>query len=258
MRSALVLFAVILTATGPLAAQSSPAPPRLEFEAASIKRSASERFVFALPRFQNTTTFTAQNVPVEALIWAAYGVSAFEVVEAPAWIREASTERFDVLARLPPATSRQDQQAMLRNLLADRFALRIRKETRDMPVYLLTRLSERDLGPSLKPVVVDCQKEPKACNGSMGAGGASYRAAQWSLVVQTIAAGLDRRLIDRTGLSGQFDFEFAYRRGLAANADDPSVDLFTAVRQQLGLKLDAGRAPYDVVVVESVSRPTPN
>ena len=68
----------------------------------------------------------------------------------------------------------------------------------------------------------------------------------------------DRRVIDQTGLTGKFDFELAFRRGLSADPNDPQTDIFTAVRQQLGLKLEPGRMPFEVGVIERIERPTPD
>jgi uncharacterized protein (TIGR03435 family) len=147
---------------------------------------------------------------------------------------------------------------MLRNLLEERFALRLRKETRQLPVYLLTRLDERSLGPNLRPAVKDCLPRT-ACEGRSGGGGSTYKGAQWSIVLQSIGQALDGRLVDRTGLSGLFDFELTYSsRGLTVTPGDSGVDIFGAVRQQLGLKLEPSRAPFEVTVIESVSRPTPD
>jgi uncharacterized protein (TIGR03435 family) len=162
------------------------------------------------------------------------------------------------VAKAVPGSSRQDMQAMLRHMLEDRFALRLRRDTREMPVYLLTKLDEQDaLGPNLRRAVKDCTPNPM-CGGQSGLGNASYQGAPWSTVLQSIAASLDRRVIDRTGLSGLFDFELTYGRGLSTSTDDPRPDIFTAVRQQLGLRLEAGRAPFEVGVIDSVSRPTPD
>ena len=80
--------------------------------------------------------------------------------------------------------------------------------------------------------------------------------AQWSVVVQSIEAGFDERLVDQTGLSGVYDFELTYNyQGVSPDAADTGIDIFGAVQQQFGLKLERGRALYEVLVVESVRRP---
>ena len=168
-------------------------------------------------------------------------------------------ERYDVTARFAEGSSAQDQRAMLRNLLEERFALRAHRETRELTVYLLTKLDERGrLGPNLRPAVKDCLPRT-ACEGQMTGGLSKYTGADWSIVSQQIASALGERMVDRTGLSGVFDFELTYTtRGLSVAAGDSVLDVFGAVRQQLGLKLEPGRAPFEVIVIDSVSRPTPD
>ena len=230
------------------------------FEAASVKRNTSGERGYSSPRFEGTT-ITARNVPVEVLISSAYGVPSRDIVDAPTWILMDFNggERYDVAARAADGTSVQDQRAMLRNLLEDRFGLRLRREMRELPVYFLKKLDERgSLGPHLRRAVKDCLPRT-ACEGRMGAGGSSYTGAQWPIVLQSIEAPLDGRLVDRTGLSGIFDFELTYSsRGLTVTAGDSGIDIFGAVRQQLGLKLEPGHAPFEVAVIDSVKRPGPD
>lgn len=256
MRTTTIAAAAILS--GFLAVDASAQQPR--FEVASVKRNGSSD-PSASPQFQGTR-FVASNMPLSSLISAAYGVPSRDLFEAPQWIFYSpftGGERYDVVARMPEGSSPQDQQAMLRNLLEDRFALRLRRETRQLPVYTLTKLDERTLGPNLRPAAKTCDPRPM-CEGRVGGGFASYKGAPWASVVTIIgnAAG-EQRIIDRTGLSGFFDYEITYStRALSATTPDIGVDIFTAVRQQLGLKLEPGRAPFEIVVVESVARPTPD
>lgn len=257
------LIAAAVSLAGLFAAQAvPPVPAKLAFEAASVKANTSGERSLSAPRFQGTT-FTALNVPVEMAISTAYGLPMFsrDLVDMPQWIRLDMTgvNRYDVTARAPDGSSLQDQRAMLRNLLEDRFGLRVRRETRELPVYLLTRLDERGaLGPNLRRATKNCLPRT-ACEGRTNGADSSYRGAHWSIVLQTIGAGLDGRLMDRTGLSGVFDFELTFStRGLSVAPGDSGVDIFGAVRQQFGLKLEPDRAPFEVLVVESVKRPTPN
>jgi uncharacterized protein (TIGR03435 family) len=132
---------------------------------------------------------------------------------------------------------------MLRNMLEGRFSLRLRRETRQLPVYVLTRLEERgSLGPNLRPAAKDCRPQLPMCEGRSGGGRSAYQGAPWPTVLQTIGNALDGRLVDRTGLSGVYDFELTHTQGLAVTSTDSGVDIFGAVRQQLGLKLEPGRA----------------
>ena len=148
---------------------------------------------------------------------------------------------------------------MLRNLLEERFGLRVRREARQLPVYILTKLDERGrLGPNLRTAAKTCAID-RSCEGRIGGGFAAYKGAPWSMVLDSIGTATGERIVDRTGLSGAFDFELTYTaRSLSTTTADSGVDIFAAVRQQLGLKLEAGRAPFEVTVVEAVKRPTPN
>ena len=251
----LLLLLLLHFLSAPLAGQ-----PPLAFEAASVKRNTSGERSFVSPRFQGTTV-TATNVPVEALISSAYGVPSRDLFDAPQWIFLDMTggERFDLNARAADGSSVENQRAMLRTLLEQRFSLRVRRETRELPVYILMKRDERGtLGPNLRPAVKDCQPRT-ACEGRASAGSASYTGAQWPIVLRSIGSAFNERLVDRTGLSGVFDFELTYNaRGLSSAPGDAGVDIFGAVQQQFGLKLERGRAPFEVLVIESVQRPTPD
>jgi uncharacterized protein (TIGR03435 family) len=253
-------MSAVATLVGLLAVDASPQQPR--FEVASIKRNTSGRLSGDGPSFKGTT-FTAINVPVQTLISNAYGVPGRDVMDAPQWIFSqllgGGSERYDVIAKTAEGRSVEDQRAMLRTLLAERFRLRLHRETRELPVYILTKLNEgRPLGPNLRTAVRNCLPRT-ACEGRIGAGRATYIGAEWPNVLQAIAQGLDgARVVDRTGLSGVFDFELHYTPvGLPVTADSGG-DVFTAIRQQLCLKLEPGRAPFEVVVIDSVERPTPD
>jgi uncharacterized protein (TIGR03435 family) len=228
-----------------------------QFEAASVKRNNTLDFVLSTPRVQGET-FTARQVWVELLISYAYSIPIRELVEGPGWVRESSGEYYDVVAKAAPGSLRDDVQAMVRGLLEDRFKLRLRREKREIPVYLLMRLDERGgLGPNLKPAVNECP--PRATCGVSGVGYSRGLAQPWSMLLQSIVNAVrDRRVLDRTGLSGRFDFDLTFRQALSADPGEPGVDIFTAVQQQLGLKLEPAREPFEVGVIEHIERPTPD
>jgi uncharacterized protein (TIGR03435 family) len=250
-----ILLVAALPLSGPALAQA-PTATTPRFEAASVKRNTTADFVLGTPRFQGET-FTARQVAVEMLISNAYGIASKELIDGPRWIFFATgTDRFDVVAKAAPGSSQQDMQAMLRHMLEDRFKLRLRREKREMPVYLLTKMDPGgNLGPNLRPAR-DCA--PK-CEGVAGNGYARGQGADWARVLQNITNFVaDRRVIDQSGLSGKFDFELTFRRVLSPDPNDSGVDIFTAVRQQFGLKLEPGRAPFEVGVIERVERPPPD
>ena len=232
-----------------------------KFEVASIKRNTSGQLGVMGRGFEGTT-FTVLNAPVQRLISDAYGVPGRDLMEAPSWIFSVllggDSERYDVIAKFAEGSSAQNQRAMLQNLLAERFSLRLHRETRELPVYIVTKLNNSGpLGPNLRSAVKNCLPAT-ACEGRIAGGFATYTGSEWSNVLQALSAGLaGERLVDRTGLSGIYDFSLAYTP-VGVTRGDLGVDFFTAVREQLGLRLERGRAPFEVLVIDAISRPTPD
>src|SRR4051812_43830683 len=238
--------------------------------------------------------FTATNVSVFDLIAAAYGGSlpleASQITGLPPW---AKSERFDVEARDDAAAPTEDSEddeaigaafAMVRAMLADRFHLRIRESSRDEQIYALLT-GRNGLRAALKPTRRDCDAIAKAGPFSAPPPGADpamwvpcgVRVRQGEIVsaegtltqlARHLAplADVRRQVIDRTGVAGRFDFTLhwtppqpAQRDGSGAPAAvDAGPSLFTALQEQLGLRLVAARGPVRVIVVEHLERPTPN
>jgi uncharacterized protein (TIGR03435 family) len=199
------------------------------------------------------------------------------IIGGPAWV---DTERFDILATAPNATADETRE-MLRALLRERFGLAVHPESRDLPIYVL-RLVHADgsLGPHLRRSTTDCTGRGSTVVAgrvqcgilvSQGPGSGSVRGGGATVdnFVRLLGDFLDRPVNDSTGLVGAFDLELQFTAersstpgaqvpgGLAtaASPDDvPSV--FTALREQMGLKLDAQRGRADVWVIDAVSRPT--
>jgi uncharacterized protein (TIGR03435 family) len=231
------------------------------FEVASIKPNTSGRLGGTGPRVEGTT-FTAINVPVQGLISNGYDIPGRDI-DGPRWIfsflLNGGNERYDITAKFAAGSSPQDQRAMVRSLLQERFGLRVHRESRQLPVYILSKLNDRgSLGPNLRTAAKNCLPRT-VCEGRTGRGTSTYKGAAWASVLQSIASGLDGgRLVDRTGLSGFFDFELTYPPLGVSTAGDLGVVFFTAVRQELGLQLEPGRAPFETLVVDSIARPTPD
>jgi len=252
----------------------------LKFEVASIKPNT---FVDGPTEMgtQPGGRVTIINVPLRLLIRNAYEIQDSQLVDAPKWIAD---ERFDIVAKAngeiprPVPGNPGPLQAIMRSLLAERFKLAVHRETRDFPVYALQLArSDRRLGPQLRASATDCaalaasgqpQASPdqkprcgvRATGGHMLAGGLPV--AQLATLLSTM---VDRTVVDRTGLPGAFDLELNWtpdrlpQRPDAAppsNPDNPSI--FTALREQLGLKLESAKAPTGVLVIDHVERPTPD
>jgi uncharacterized protein (TIGR03435 family) len=209
--------------------------------------------------------FMTINTSVADLISFAYGVHARQITAGPEWIE---SDKYDVTGQ-PEAQGQPNERqlrALVRSLLADRFKLEIQQGTRELPVYALTvvpggsKLSRNDTNPNgLPSLFLKGLGVLPALNASM---------ADFAGLMQ--AAVLDRPVVDKTGLSGRFDFTLRWTpddsqfRGLGvrvpAPVDDPNAPpgLFTAIQEQLGLRLDSTTAPVEVLVIGRVERPTDN
>ena len=202
------------------------------------------------------------NASLRNLIQTAYNVRPNQL-EAPSWLESA---RFDVIATVPQGATRDQANLMLQNLLVDRFQLKVHRSTRELPVYALVIARN---GSRLKESVGD----PNASAAAKGRGtilaadGAQKRfefdGFTMAMFADVLAREVGRPVIDRTGLAGKYDvrLEFAPQRGAAAGLPDSqsTVELFTALTEQLGLKLESGEGPVDLLVVDSASRePTDN
>ncbi len=217
------------------------------------------------------TRFTTTGSVVEMLT-VAYQLQNFRVVGGDAWTR---SQRFDVNASIAGPRRPNDFRFMLRNLLNDRFALRVHREQRPTDVFVLTPASaDGTLGPHMTRMVRTCasnaQKPEDRCSGSEAIG--TYRSTGWRWEDQAFVNFLERAtgrpVIDRTGLSGQFDLSLQFNPGvsrlpegrtditLAELEERPTI--FTAVREQFGLKLESATEPVDVLVIDAVERPTPD
>lgn len=252
--------------------QQPSAQPR--FEVASIKENKTNDGVVAIQTQKGR--YTARGFTLAALIRNAYRVQEFQIVGGPDWL---NTERFDVEATYaddaaaPVERSRVD--LMLRALLAERFKLAVHNETRERPVYALTLArADKRLGPQLQKSTTDCAnaKGPDACGSSVGPGFIRSRGRTMAQFAESLAqltitgSSLNRLIVDRTGLEGPYDVTLRFTPenippvaipGLPP-VDPNGPSIFTALQEQLGLKLDASKGRVDVLVVDSAAPPTPN
>jgi uncharacterized protein (TIGR03435 family) len=199
------------------------------------------------------------------LIAYAYELQDHQLSGGENWVR---ADRYDVAARAGREVSQTEIRAMVKTLLADRFMLRVRSETREMPVFEL-RLARSDgrVGPNLH----DCSSEkiPETpfrapTNGSVAVSDCVNGLA---FLATLTARRLQATVVDKTGLTGQWWFNIYYgSEPLALPGVDPSKEKVNpdlpsfegALREQLGLRLERTRGPVPVVVIESVERPTPD
>ena len=190
---------------------------------------------------------------------------------APAWI---TTDRWDIEAKAAGEPSPQQMRAMLRNLLIDRFKLVTRRDVRTMSAYaLVLARNDRQLGPQLRRSTLDCEAQVAAsrvpgttpgtvqqCGGRSGRGTIATFGVPLSDFAKSLSPAAGRYVFDATGLTDRFDANLKWtpdpEPGAAAPPD--GVSLFTAIQEQLGLRLDPRQAPVDVFVIESAEQPTEN
>jgi uncharacterized protein (TIGR03435 family) len=232
------------------AGQKEPA-----FEVTSVKANTSGTLPVGAGRFSNGEFRTA-NIPLRLLMRQAFQrMQNDDLVGGPSWL---DTDRWDIAAKADSPSA--DMLPMIRTLLADRFKLITHHETRDRPIYALV-IARRDgqLGPSLRPSAGPSDFRDVA-------GAFTAHAVPIKTLADVLALPAQRTVIDRTGLTGTYDVDlhwaplFAGRAAVGADVPPPSdaPSLFTAVQEQLGLKLEPTKAPVDVLVIDHVERPMPN
>jgi uncharacterized protein (TIGR03435 family) len=271
----------------PLQNVEPAAPPA--FEVASIRRNVEG----GVPRMRvEAGRFVASNISLRELILDAYRMQSFQVVGGPEWWQVApgpnraapASQRpgevtFDIIANIPPNTPATQVPLMLKTLLADRFRLAVHTEMREMPVYLLTYArDDKRLGPQLTRSTQQCQAEVdggplRAPVTRVGDDGRPLCGMMMSprlirgggltltFLTNALTGYVRRPVVDRTGLEGPFDFHLTYAPAARGGGPAPSDDqpsIFTAVQEQLGLKLEPATAPVEVLVVDSVSMPGEN
>jgi len=258
---------------------ASAQTPRPSFEAASVKvnRAGGPLTRIASP----TGRFSAVNVTLRMLIRNAYQLQDFRMIGGPGWM---DTDRFDVEATAGASVPFDQIRAMTRTLLEDRFRLKTHTETRELPIYVLS-VARRDakLGDQIKPSGAAClPMTPPAgappppppppgpapngapqCPSMLAPGNISGRKITIARLATTLALFLNRAIVDKTNLSGVYDLDLRWLPDQAppidvrnAPTDATAPPLFTAMQDQLGLKLEPSRGPVEVLVIDGAEKPT--
>ena len=243
-----------------LSAQQGPptggADETASFEVVSVKPNTSG-ISNALPPLRANGSYSASNVAVKSIIANAYDVRIFQIEGGPAWL---TSERFDIIARGREGTPDRLRPAMLRTLLAERFKLVAHFETKEQPVYALVLLrSDGRLGPQLKQSSLGSSASgPFASVGNGVARINGNRVLMDTFAIVLASSVFSRRVLNRTGLDGEFDLDLRFTPESSSSAAPEFPSIFTAVQEQLGLKLQPERAPVPILVIDSVQRPTPD
>lgn len=256
---ALSITFIVMPASTRAQAPASDAP-KPSFDVASIKLNKS-RDSSSGSSTRPGGRLTVTNETLRQLIRDAYVLQDFQVVGGQGW---TSDDRFDIVAKAEGNPDADQIRLMLRSLLAERFHLIVHGETKEMPVYALVRAREDGkLGPSLIVSDVDCggptaQARPCGAHMNSGSKGATLVAVSTTMarLAASLSSQLQRIVLDRTGLAGGFDIDLRWTPETAADTSGPS--LFTAVQEQLGLKLESTRGPVDLLVIDHVEPPTPD
>jgi len=257
----LALAAASFSCALPAVAQQISTAPQIKepnpfsYDAVTIKPDPDGHAFFKL----SPDSFSMGGNPSWVLIRTAYGVLLEDqIVGLPSWAKsepisveaKIDQETAAALAKLPMLERWKQMQLMLQAMLADRFALKAHRESRDGPIYVLTVAKG---GPKMKKTAPD------------GYGGnaryASGKVTAHEISVEALAANLSftlgRKIVNKTGLEGGYDFTLEYAPD-GADASDTRPSIFTALEEQLGLKLEPARGPVDVIVVDHIERPTAN
>jgi uncharacterized protein (TIGR03435 family) len=235
--------------------------------------------------------FTAPSATLRGLIAAGYGILDFQIVDGD---RIPANDRFEIEATTKADVTVEQARAMVRTLLADRFRLSAHTEIRELPVYVLTvSRGDRRLGDQLRPAGPDCAPvkgppglppppppppsenigriltlsgPPLRCGGLRYSSTSGEHLSLRNLTIADLAGRLigtlGRPVLDRTGLEGSFDVDLTYTLEARVDIDASNAPnapaLPTAMREQLGLRVESARAPVEVLVIDGVSSPTEN
>lgn len=269
------LWSVVVVATG-LAMTASAQTPPPAFEVASVKR-AAPGITGGRVQFLPGGRFVGENVPLDFLLQQVYGLRDFQIVADPKWKAIVADTRYHIDARAAdPSASREHLEEMAKTLLRERFELRLHTERRERPVYLLIPAGGGVKG--ARPA-----DRPPGGIASMAPGWIRGMGVATDQLAQALTRYVDRPVVDRTKIDQLLHFDLTWTPiDLSGAAAAPSVpgcpptfqdmakrlgwtledttcpSIFTAVEEQLGLKLDPQNAPLDVLVIDSVEMPTEN
>jgi uncharacterized protein (TIGR03435 family) len=285
-----ILFALGIVRTAPARDQSQSqaavtSAPVFEYEVATIKPNNSADPPAALTADDG---ISMRNIPLNILLGVAFGVSNDRIVGGPEWL----SDRFDISAKMDPATAdalkklnpldrRTARQRMFQALLTDRCKIVFHRETGELPVYMLVVAKGGPKFQEAKPA--DASPDGSGGTGTLQFGQSglmTFQAMPLSALIQVLAQQVNRTVLDNTGLTGRYDFTWQFNlsaaptgsRGgfqsgagsfsgganLASSPDSEPASIFTIIQENLGLKLDSGKGPVEVIVLDHIEKPSEN
>jgi uncharacterized protein (TIGR03435 family) len=234
-----------------LVASNALAQPPLRFEVAVVRPTTAAPGAGTSVNLYEGGRVRIVNEPVKLLVRMAFQLQDSQIVGGPPWLE---SDRYDIEAKTgrPEKISPDQMPQLMQDLLIDRFHLKFHRETREIPVYALTVAKG---GPKLKP-----SSEGEAAGMNTHPGSKTSQAVATGMTMDLLAKYVGNRVgrivLDKTGLSSAYDFTLEWAPDSAADAIAPSLP--TALHEQLGLRLDSQKAPVDVLMIDSISRPTGN
>lgn len=250
---------ILLPSLRPAAAQSKIAPDQRmakdaspSFLVATIKPAAPGETDSGFP--YDGRHLSCINGTVETILTVAYGIHVKQIANAPEWVGK---EHFDItgVADQPGVPDLEQQQQMWRKLLADRFHLAVHRETRQLPVYAI-RIATHP------PLLKAADPDESTNTGNSGGPGErilKFRNMSMSGFALNMNWYVDRPIIDQTGLPGRYDFTLKWSFDDTETHDpDAPPSLFTAIKEQTGLKLEAVKGPAEVLVIDHIEQPSAN
>jgi bla regulator protein blaR1 len=239
-----------------LLAQSADAP---SYEVASIKPSPANARGGSI-RPTPDGGITAENVSLKVLIRTAYRIQDYQIAGGPNWL---DVDPYDIQAKRPGKGGSDGGRLALRKLLADRFHLTVHTETKDLPVYALVVAKN---GPKFQ----EAKRAPQEDDGGwrMGRGYMHGQMVPFAELSELLSGQLGRPVLDQTGIRGIYDLKLDWtptgyvpREGGASNEPRPDPDgptIFTAIQEQLGLRLESRKGPVEILVIDRAEKPTEN
>jgi uncharacterized protein (TIGR03435 family) len=248
-RSASILWTILVFSGLVARGQSPPA-----FEVAVIRPSVESTSAGTSFNVFEGGRLRITNEPVKLLIRAAFQIQNAQIAGGPAWL---DTDRYDIEAQTGrPEKPGPDQiSPLLKSLLSDRFSMKFHREMRELTVYALVLEKNQKGGLKLK---TKGQNEGTAMNTHGGDGKSELvgTGVSTGALARYVGNRLGRIVVDKTGLSDSYDFTLEWAPD--ETPDSPLPPLVTALREQLGLRLESQKSPVEVLVIDSLQKPSEN
>jgi uncharacterized protein (TIGR03435 family) len=248
-----VFLAAVLSMAGTLATRAQAPSPAASFEVASIRLSNTDPVPFTadnepVSRFP-ANHFYIRNLPLSFILGIAFGIDQRYTEGGPSWM-QSQNYFIDAKVEGDQQLTAEQMRPLLQNLLAQRLGLKAHHESRLVAGYEMVVAKD---GPKLQPT------KGASGFGSIGPDRLEGAGESTATIAQFLSYAVKQPVVDHTGLTGAYDIKLSYAPLNATNADSTNPDIFTAIQEQLGLKLVPAKVPVDYLVIDHVDRvPTEN